>query len=230
MRSSSMTRDRRSADLTTRARIRDAAILRFARDGFDVGLRQIAEDAGVSAALIVHHFGSKDGLRAECDEHVLALIREHKEKTTVVGGMENMLLALASMEESAPLLGYGLRSMQAGGDLARSYIDHFVADAEVYCASAVAAGTMLPSLDEKARARYLTVKGFGTLLLDLTLNPPADPTDLVTFLRGYMARMGLPSFELSCQGLMTDRTMLDAYLQYASDPPSPTSGPESSRS
>ncbi len=195
-----------------------------------MGLRLIAEDAGVSAALIVHHFGSKEGLRAECDERVLELIREHKEKIVAVGTMENALLALASMDESAPLLGYGLRSMQAGGRLAKSYIDQFVADAEVYCAAAVAAGTMLPSLDEKARARYLTVQGFGALLLDLTLNPPADPTDLVAIMRGYLGRMGLPSFELLCQGVMADRTMLDAYLRDVGGPPSPASSPESSQS
>ena len=51
------------SDLTAVARIRNAALLRFARDGFGVGLRTIAADAGVTAGLIAHHFGSKDGLR-----------------------------------------------------------------------------------------------------------------------------------------------------------------------
>ena len=41
----------------SRARIRDAAVLRYGRDGFRVGLRVVAQDAGVSAALILHHFG-----------------------------------------------------------------------------------------------------------------------------------------------------------------------------
>jgi len=50
-------------DLTAAARIRDAAIERFGEQGFSVGLRPIAEAAGVSAALVIHHFGSKDGLR-----------------------------------------------------------------------------------------------------------------------------------------------------------------------
>jgi AcrR family transcriptional regulator len=53
----------RSADLTAAARIRDAAIEQFGQHGFGVGLRTIAEAAGVSAALVIHHFGSKDGLR-----------------------------------------------------------------------------------------------------------------------------------------------------------------------
>ena len=49
---------------------------RFARDGFATPLRAIAEDAGVSAGLIVHHFGSKQGLRDAVDAHVLAISEE----------------------------------------------------------------------------------------------------------------------------------------------------------
>ncbi|WP_432485270.1 TetR/AcrR family transcriptional regulator [Kineococcus esterisolvens] len=206
-------------DLTTRARIRDAAVARYGREGFGVGLRVIAQDAGVSAALIVHHFGSKDELRAACDAHVLAAIRESKERALASGGAQDLLLQLASMDEYAPLVGYALRSLQAGGELAKDFVEHFAADAEAYIAEAVAAGTMRPSRDEKARAHYLTVQGLGALLLDMTLNPPADPTDVVAILHGYRNRMMLPTVELFTHGLMTDNTMLDAYLLYVSDPP-----------
>ena len=57
-------------DLTATARIRDAAIEQFGQHGFGVGLRAIAKAAGVSAALVIHHFGSKDGLRKACDDYV----------------------------------------------------------------------------------------------------------------------------------------------------------------
>lgn len=214
-----MARRARLDDLTARTRIRDAAVARYGREGFGVGLRVIAEDAGVSAALILHHFGSKDGLRAACDAHVLAEIRQSKERALAGGGTQDVLLQLASMDEYAPLVGYALRSLQAGGDLARDFVEHFIADAEVYIAEAVAAGTMRPSRDEKARARYLTVQGLGALLLDMTLNPPADPTDVVAMLHGYRDRMMLPTVELFTHGLMTDNTMLDAYLLYVCDPP-----------
>lgn len=123
------------------------------------------------------------------------------------------------MDETAPLAGYALRSLQAGGNVAQSFIDHFVADAEKWIGQGVAAGTILPSRDEKARARYLTVQGFGALMLDLALNPPADPSDFVGIMHGYIARMGLPAAELFTEGLMTDRSMLDAYLLYVAEPP-----------
>lgn len=209
-------------ELTARARIRAAAVLAFARHGFGVGLRTIADEAGVSAALILHHFGSKAGLQAECDAYVLADIRERKEKLTVQGSTSEILLALASMDEAAPLVGYALRSLQAGGDTARAFVDHFAADAEAYLRAGVAAGTVEPSVDEAARARYLTLQGFGTLLLDLRLNPPRDPADLVEVLHGHFDRIGLPAVELFSQGLMTDRRMLDAYLLYVGDPPAGT--------
>jgi AcrR family transcriptional regulator len=55
-------------DLTARATIRNAALRLFADRGPDaVTVREIAKQAGVSPALVLHHFGSKDGLRAEVD-------------------------------------------------------------------------------------------------------------------------------------------------------------------
>src|SRR3981081_1211972 len=71
----------RSADLTAVARIRDAAIEQFGEHGFGVGLRTLAEAAGVSAALVIHHFGSKDGLQKACDEYVAEEIRSEKSAT-----------------------------------------------------------------------------------------------------------------------------------------------------
>ncbi|ASW56351.1 TetR/AcrR family transcriptional regulator [Plantactinospora sp. KBS50] len=57
-------------DLTGRANIRNAALRLFAERGHDaVTMREIAAAAGVSPALVVHHFGSKDGLRAAVDGH-----------------------------------------------------------------------------------------------------------------------------------------------------------------
>ena len=68
----------RSADMTTPARIRDAAIELFGSRGFDVGVRAIAEAAGVSPGLVIHHFGSKDGLRKACDDYIAEEIRSEK--------------------------------------------------------------------------------------------------------------------------------------------------------
>src|SRR4051812_35188546 len=57
-------------DLTAKANVRNAALRLFAERGHDaVTVREIAAAAGVSPALVVHHFGSKDGLRAAVDSY-----------------------------------------------------------------------------------------------------------------------------------------------------------------
>ena len=61
-------------DRTARAVIRDEALRLFADRGPDgVSVRQIAAAAGVSPGLVLHHFGSKEGLRQAVDKHVLGL-------------------------------------------------------------------------------------------------------------------------------------------------------------
>ncbi|MGW5437518.1 TetR/AcrR family transcriptional regulator [Nocardia asteroides] len=60
-----------SEDRTARARIRDEALRLFAARGPGaVTVREIAAAAGVSPALIMRHYGTKDALRAVVDEHV----------------------------------------------------------------------------------------------------------------------------------------------------------------
>ncbi|QCB94874.1 TetR/AcrR family transcriptional regulator [Cellulomonas shaoxiangyii] len=205
-------------DLTARARIRDAAIDRFGRDGFGVSLRTIAQDAGVSAPLVLHHFGSKDRLRAECDVHVLATIAAHKQDVVSTGGADHLLVELAQVETYAPLVGYVLRSLQHGGELARTFFEAVVADAEQYLRAGVAAGTVRPSRDEPARARFLAQQAYGGLLVALTLEPVDDPALLGPRLRAHLDAVALPSLELYTEGLLADRTMLDTYLAYAADP------------
>lgn len=50
----------------TRAAILEAARLRFGREGYDeVGIRDLARDVGVDAAMVCRYFGSKEDLLAE---------------------------------------------------------------------------------------------------------------------------------------------------------------------
>lgn len=210
-----------TSDLTARARIRDAAISRFAVEGFGASVRAIASDAGVSAGLVMHHFGSKDKLRTECDAHLLATIgRLKRENVAEAAAGHSLFHRFAAVEENAPVVGYVLRSMQDGSALAQEFIGHMVDDAVGYTQDGVAAGVIVPSRDEAARARYLTLSSLGALLLEVTLNPPSDPSDLVGIVRGYFTKSYLPMMELFTEGFLTSRRMLDDYLLYVSDPPS----------
>ncbi|OBG69121.1 TetR family transcriptional regulator [Mycobacterium sp. E1715] len=200
----------RSADLTATARIRDAAIEQFGQHGFGVGLRAIAEAAGVSAALVIHHFGSKEGLRKACDDYVAEEIRSSKSEAMRSNDPATWFAQLAEIEEFAPLTAYLLRSMQTGGDLAKMLWQRMIDNAEEYMEEGVRAGTIKPSRDPKARAKYLGITGGGGLLLYLQMHD--TPTDLRAVLRDYARDMILPALEIYSEGLMVDRTMYDAFL------------------
>jgi len=162
----------------------------------------------------MHHFGSKAGLRRECDEHVLALIREAKaDRIGQVASGASLLETFASVDEFAPLVGYILRSMQEGGAAGREFVEHMVADAQVYTAEAVAAGVARPSQDEAARVRYLVLSSLGALLLSVTLDPPDDPRDLAATVRRFFDESSGPMLELFTDGFLTTDHMLDEYRQ-----------------
>lgn len=201
-------------DLSTKARIRDAAIRRFAQDGLQASLRTIAADAGVSPGLIMHHFGSSAGLRAACNEHVLAQVRsDRSELLGAQGGPGAMLTQLAQVEGYAPLIGYVLRCLQAGGALTAELVESLVADAVGYLEDGVRAGTIRPSRDPAARARVLTEMALGALLLQLPARQEhVDLDELPHWLRTYSERLILPFLELYTEPMLTDATLLDSYL------------------
>ncbi|HMO10696.1 MAG TPA: TetR family transcriptional regulator [Actinotalea sp.] len=211
-------RSARLDDATARSRIRDAALHLFATAGFGTPLRAISSQAGVSPALVVHHFGSKDGLRDECDEYAFAAIRAAKAAALGPSGPDQLLVTLATVEQYTPVAAYLMQVMRAGGERARAAFAHFVEDAEAYLADGVAAGTVRPSRDEKARVRWLTLTGMGAMLLAHAVDDP-PPADLAAWLRRYVAEISLPALETFTDGLLTDRRMLDTYLAYVSDPP-----------
>ena len=199
-----------SDDRTGIARIRDAAIDQWGRNGFSAGLRSIAEAAGVSAALVIHHFGSKDGLRKACDDYIAEQVREAKTESLRSTDPATWLAAMAEIETYAPMMAYLVRSLQSGSELAKSFWQRMVDNAEQYLEEGVRAGTLKPSRDPKARAKFLGMNNGGGFLLYLQMHD--NPTDLRAVLRDYGDDMMLPALELYTQGLMTDSTMYDAFL------------------
>lgn len=201
-------------DLTNRARIRDAAVAVFGERGFSTGVRAVAAAAGVSPGLVNHHFGSKEGLRAECDAHVLEVFRIVKTESLTRPSAAGLLHQLAEVEEYAPLLAYLIRSWQAGGPLAHSMFEHLVANTERYLADGVAAGTLRPSRDPAARARYLSMQNLGGTLLFLQMRCTDDgPVDWPGALRELTDEIMFPALELFTEGLFLDRTYLETVLE-----------------
>lgn len=198
--------------------MRDVAIEVFARDGFGATVRTIAEAAGVSPGLVIHHFGSKANLRADCDAHVLRATREANEQAlesdygaTSFGGFAALL---DTVEDTGTRTVYLIRSLQDGGEMVRELLEHLAADGEATLRAGVAAGTIRPSLDETARARYMLAQSLGALLVDVVMHPPADWSDGSAIVRGYVERALVPGTELAVHGVMADESLLHTVLDY----------------
>ncbi|MET0898206.1 MAG: TetR family transcriptional regulator [Mycobacterium sp.] len=217
----------RSADLTAVARIRDAAITLFGEQGFTVGVRAIAEAAGVSPGLVIHHFGSKVGLRQACDQHIADLIRTSKSESLQTHDPASWFAQLAEIEHFAPAMSYLVRSMQSGSDLAKTLWRNMIDNAEAYIEDGVRAGTIKPSQNPKARAKFLALVGGGGFLLYLQLHE--HPDDMRAVLHDYAADMVLPALEVYTRGLMTDSTMYDAFLAQQSQTQPVTTATEGNR-
>lgn len=160
----------RSADLTARARIRDAAIAQFAEHGYArSSLRSIADRAGVSAALVVHHFGSKDGLRAACDEHLLTFVQAEKSAALTSGSLPGMSTYLARNPQVRPMYAYLVRVLAEGGPAADGLFDQMVDTTSAVFAAGVEAGSVRPSADPAARAAVQTAIALGLLIFDAQL-------------------------------------------------------------
>lgn len=208
----------RTADLSTRARIRNAAIEEFAIRGFGASVRDIAARAGVTAGLITHHFGSKDNLRSECDTEVIRQYRTIKGGGTAMSPAQSIAV-LAELDEYAPMFVYILRSVRDGGEAGIQFLEQMIREAIAFSAEGEKSGLIRPSRDPEARARYLVTSSLGGILLQLSLHPQLDLADVGVTVRRIVDEISLPALELYTEGVLTDRRYLDEYLLYVGDPP-----------
>lgn len=152
-------------DRTAKARIRDAAIIRFAADGVAAtSLRSVASDAGVSPPLVIHHFGSKEGLRTACDRHVVELLWAYQEKLAVEAPGDP-LSVLQRTHHELPLLAYLARTIPDASPHVDTLIDEMVADSVRYLAAAEVDGRVKPSAYPRERAVVLVLWQLGALVL-----------------------------------------------------------------
>jgi len=199
--------DTESSDNRTGSqRILEAAINLFGRNGVKgTSMRAIAEEAGVSQALVVHHFGSKDGLQRACDHHVAGVVRANKQTAMANGPQLDPFHTLRQLERSQPLLRYLARALTEGGEHTADLVDEFVADAEDYMRQGEEAGFLKPSETPRERTITLVIWSMGALamhehvrrLLGVDfLAVDAPPESLRPYLR--------PMLELFSQGLMEE--------------------------
>jgi len=152
-------------DRTARARIRDSAIVCFAEYGVaDTTVRKIASAAEVSPGLVIHHFGSMEGLRSACDEHVAAAIRQVKEGA-MSAGPELDVFSVMRETNIGSAAAYLARVLTDDSPTVTGLIDDLIADAEDYLQRGVESGMLRPSVDPRGRAVVLVLWSLGVLVL-----------------------------------------------------------------
>ncbi|WP_127476533.1 TetR/AcrR family transcriptional regulator [Microbacterium sulfonylureivorans] len=195
-------------DLTMRARIRDAAIELFGVRGFDrTTIRQIAEAVGASPALIVHHFGSKDGLRSVCDDYVVTTLLA--DRGAVVDGPDADAVAslLAATGEYRSRLDYLARLVTEPSEAGARVFDAFLAHTRQMLRDAAAGGPLQPMSDPDVTALLLTAYGLAPLLLQAHLGrilgvDPLSPEGAEI--------LAVPGLELFTRGIYRDESLLRA--------------------
>jgi AcrR family transcriptional regulator len=165
----------RDGDRTARAAIRDAALGLFAERGPDVvTVREIATAAGVSPALVLHHYGSKDGLRAAVDEHaatafdaMLAHLGEGEMETALTGGSTASLAEAfaAGFPSGSPLPAYLRRLLLSGDAAADALVARWHAMTVALLVQLEEAGVARPARDRERRAALLLANDLGVVLL-----------------------------------------------------------------
>ncbi|MEV8378308.1 TetR/AcrR family transcriptional regulator [Kribbella sp. NPDC056861] len=174
-----------STDLTARARIRLAALELFARQGFEpTTTRAIAAEAGVSHALVRHHYGSKEGLRQAVDEDLLDSFDTAVSSLATPASGDELMAVLGTA--SAQLFGadsirrdYLRRLLLEGSDLSSGVFSRLLSGARDQLAALRSAGAITGG-DERWAPYQVLFLILGPLLLEPLLQstlgePPFAP-------------------------------------------------------
>jgi TetR/AcrR family transcriptional regulator, regulator of cefoperazone and chloramphenicol sensitivity len=216
-------RSARDDDLTARARIRDAGVLLFGRDGYDrTSVRAVAQEAGVSPALVIHHFGSKDGLRVDCSRYVVDEFLGRKGELTQGDAVSAMERWLSDVDQFRPMIDYLARILSEESAAADELFDALLAGTSSMIDEQVAAGIMREPIDRQVIAAYVTAYGVVPLLMKRQMARAFGAEVLGTDL---VRRSTLPILDLYTHGLYAD----DRYLTAAREALGRTSGPRSDK-
>jgi AcrR family transcriptional regulator len=162
-------------DRTARARIRDEALRLFAERGADaVTMRDIAAAAGVSPALLIRHYGSKDGLVAAVDDHVVATLEALLTEATSrpsddalePSAVPTLVDSLAThLPADSPIPAYLSRLLTAGGTVASAVFARLYGISRTALDAMVAGGVADAGADPAVRAAVLMANDLAVLML-----------------------------------------------------------------
>ena len=164
----------------TRAMLIAVATSAIARDGFaTTSLRSIAKEAGVSPALVVHHFGSREKLIAECIEAALGLWVLEKQ-TVVDVSLTTSLAQWQSSPESYPgKLQFFRQVLLAPGEMANILFNRLVQEAQIVIESQSEKGLLRKFENRADLAALMALQNLAPLMLQSPLESffAANPSE-----------------------------------------------------
>lgn len=210
-------------DFTARARIRDTAIVAFARDGFDgASLRSIAREAQVSPALIVHHFGDKAALRTVCDEYVSGVFTDETHELVDAPTGERIRAALEDLDRYGPYIDYLGRMLVDGSPAADRLFDAILSGTRTVLDEQKAAGLLEPMSDPEMTALLFALMGLAPVVMRAQITRALGADQLST---AGLLRATLPTMELLTHGIYATDAFLDATrTALGVRPPNPQEG------
>ena len=142
----------------------------FAEHGYaDVTIRQIAAAAGVSPALVIHHYGSKEKLREVLDERVAAFVEtllSDLERVSGEGGATSVAALFADRLEREPeMAGYIRRLLSDGSPAGAALFGRLYRATQAGMRVLERAGAVRPGQDEAIRDAFLLCNDLAVVLL-----------------------------------------------------------------
>lgn len=129
-------------------------------------MRSIAIDAGVSPALVLHHFGSKDELRAAVEDHVIEFLGAVIDEFVDGAQGADAAAPFGRLADQPAVVGYVARSLIEGGPAGSSLFDRLFDMTEQSFAAMREAGALRSDIDDPEMAMLVVMAAdFGVMLL-----------------------------------------------------------------
>ncbi|MGV0594963.1 helix-turn-helix domain-containing protein [Mycolicibacterium porcinum] len=157
----------RPFDLTARARIRDAAMRLYAEHGAGraTTIRAVAAEAGVTAGLVSHHFGTKQALRDACDAYVIDYLRGVVAEAVDHRKLADPAYLDSTFQRGLVVMRYLSRALADGSPTATVLFDDIVALTEQYLIDHPAQHSPERTNDTRSQAAVMVAMRLGMWVL-----------------------------------------------------------------
>ncbi len=179
----------------------------FAREGFaGTSLRMIAVEAGVSAALLVHHFGSKQRLIEETIETTLGEWMREKNQLAELPLSEALSQWPQTAQDGHQKLAFFKQVMLSGGKPAQLLLERMHFEAKERLNMMTKTGVMRDVADIETAALLLAVYGMAPLILSDSIKKILGGEITDPEISEKLARSSLELFALIREGQTPPQT------------------------